>query len=175
MSAFKDLSGQRFGRLTADAVVRVTLSSGRSLLAYKCRCDCGGATQVLACHLSSGKTRSCGCASAEMHARKRAMGRVIEHPAYGVYSAMLRRCYNRNAWNFPWYGEKGVAVCDRWRFGSCGMTGFQCFMADMGERPGDKTVDRIDPFGHYTPDNCRWADRATQAANKRRSSRLALE
>lgn len=61
----------------------------------------------------------------------------------------------------------GISVCDRWRVGSDGMTGLQCFVADMGPRPDGYSVDRIDKAGDYTPENCHWADRKTCARNKR--------
>lgn len=71
------------------------------------------------------------------------------------------------------YKENGTKMCVRWVVGDGIKCGFLCFLEDMGERPLGMTIDRINPFGHYTPDNCRWADAKTQAANKRKSKKRA--
>lgn len=59
-------------------------------------------------------------------------------------------------------------VCKRWVIGDGTKCGFLCFLEDMGPRPEGMTIDRINSEGHYTPDNCRWADSKTQASNKRK-------
>lgn len=54
----KDLTGQKFGRLTVIKRAQNT-KDGRSQ--WLCKCDCGNETIVIGKNLSSGKTISCGC------------------------------------------------------------------------------------------------------------------
>ena len=50
--------GTKFGRLT---VVRQLKERKRRSVQYECKCDCGNVTAVIASHLKSGNTKSCGC------------------------------------------------------------------------------------------------------------------
>lgn len=57
MSAFRNLTGQRFGRLTVLEKAPSVGRNGRWL----CSCECGQETIAETTRLKSGKTRSCGC------------------------------------------------------------------------------------------------------------------
>jgi hypothetical protein len=168
MQQCRDRRGDRFGSLVAFEATHRVLSSGRRMPAWKLRCDCGNTVVAMTVNLTKGKHQSCGCQKAKLNAL--AKPGDTKNPEYRVYRQMLNRCSLPTAPNYRYYGGKGVDVCARWRFGAEGKTGFQTFLADMGPRPDGLTLDRIDPFGDYKPDNCRWATWATQSTNRRKSA-----
>lgn len=84
-------------------------------------------------------------------------------PTYHSWSNMIQRCTNPDATGYEYYGGQGITICDRW-------LDFANFLADMGERPEGKTLDRIDGAKGYELHNCRWAGRETQLANRKRSA-----
>lgn len=81
---------------------------------------------------------------------------------------MRQRCWNQNDEHFANYGGRGITICARWM-------DFSNFYADMGNRPGDKTIDRIDVNGDYEPGNCRWATPSQQNRNRRNNRILKLD
>lgn len=53
-----DLAGKRFGKLVA---IEPTDERRNGSVVWRCRCDCGKETFVLASNLVEGGTQSCGC------------------------------------------------------------------------------------------------------------------
>ena len=62
MGKLKNLTGQRFGKLTVieRADDKIT-SSGKNYVQWKCKCDCGNIKIVYSSNLLNGTTQSCGC------------------------------------------------------------------------------------------------------------------
>lgn len=158
-----DLTGQRFGRL----VVVKRIASGKNWRPrWECQCDCGNLTNVPTIYLRRGATTSCGC-----YKRERVReGCHFVHGKTGtqehrIWLGMLTRCSNPNVKHFENYGGRGIKVCERWK-------DFTAFLSDMGPRPSKNySIDRRDPDGDYSPDNCYWAT-ATEQVNNRRCTRF---
>lgn len=142
--------GDQFGRWTV--LYELAMAARRSRQRrFMCRCDCGREKPIHLGNLRSGRSTQCrSCAP-----RKPIGTHATAHPLYRMWASMHERCRNHRL-----YGGRGIQVCKRW--GS-----FTVFVADMGPRPSGHSIDRINPFGNYEPSNCRWADRKTQANNKR--------
>ncbi len=87
---------------------------------------------------------------------------TAKHPptrAYYTWQGMISRCYYPKNIAYHRYGGRGIKVCKRWR------DDFLNFLADMGRPPKEKSLDRLNNDGHYTPKNCRWATREEQGNN----------
>ena len=166
MTKLTVLTGRRFGRLT---VIRRAPDGAK--VRWFCRCDCGVDRIVQAGDLVAGKTKSCGCLSAEIAKEKRIHPKHL-HYELDVWKTMIQRCTNQNSASFTRYGARGIRVADRW----VGRDGFRNFIADMGNRPSaDYSIDRIDNDGDYEPVNCRWATRTEQSNNTRTNRKLTFQ
>ncbi len=79
---------------------------------------------------------------------------------YSSYRQMRNRCLNTKNHNYHLYGGRGIKICDRW------LESYSNFLEDMGIRPEDSTLDRIDNDADYCLENCRWASQAVQCYNR---------
>lgn len=84
-----------------------------------------------------------------------------EQPIYNTYLRMCERCSpgSQNK-KYRLYRERGIKVLFN------GPQHFIQWSLENGWSEG-LTIDRIDPFGHYSPDNCRWI---TLEENSRRAT-----
>ncbi len=87
---------------------------------------------------------------------------------YYIYAGMLRRCSNPNTKDYPDYGGRGIQVCAQWngRFSA-----FRNWAFITGYRKG-LLLDRKDPDGPYSPNNCRWVTSTASARNTRRNRKV---
>lgn len=136
------------------------------------RCDCGREFEAQKSNVV-GRRNSCGC-DAKRPQYVLSKG-ISKHPLGKVFWAMHDRCSNPDNKSYQNYGGRGISVADRWTLGEDGLTGFECFVADMGERPLGATIERVDNDGPYSSDNCVWASRDAQAKNKRNVAKLTID
>lgn len=151
MPKFIDRTGLRYGRLVV--VKRVGTDQLKKPL-WECLCDCGKTALVNSTSLQTGNTTSCGCYLKERITKHGGTGKS----SYNTWRAMMRRCYNQEAKDYPRYGGAGVRVDPEWHH-------YENFVAAMGEPNGNETLDRINPYGSYELSNCRWASPTVQARN----------
>ncbi len=147
-----NVSGRRFGRLSAMTISHVD-KWGRNY--WNCRCLCGVTKAIRADNLIKGNILSCGCLSLDVHTKHG----MTKTPEYVSWLSMKRRCLDKDAHNYKYYGGRGIKICNRW-------LEFENFFGDMGHRPRGTSIDRINNNLGYEPSNCRWADKTTQRRNR---------
>lgn len=159
-----NLAGRRFGRLVAIEDVGPARGGNRL---WRCQCDCGGEHNTASGLLVGGHTTSCGCL-VKSGDHKRQHGHAGVHAKSRVYIAWLnmrQRCNNQNKPQFKDWGGRGITYDPHWEV-------FENFLADMGEPPPGKSLDRRDNDGNYTKDNCHWASPRDQRLNSKRVSMI---
>ena len=143
----KDLSGQRFGKLTVQG--RGEDDHRNQKVTWVCKCDCGAVKTIRGNDLVDGGVSSCGCNANLTGANAKA----FKHgwagtKLYNIWSEMKRRCSDPDHPNYEYYGGRGIMFCDRW-------DKFENFLQDMGEPDPGMSLDRIDNNKGYIKEKCK--------------------
>lgn len=154
----KDLTGQRFGRLTVLEFV----PDERPNSSWLCKCDCGKTKIVNSKHFYNSNTQSCGCLKCK-YVKRRTKHNLTKTRIYRTWDSMLQRCYNSHCVSYQDYGKRGISVCDEWKES---LEAFYKWSLEHGYND-TLTIDRIDVNGNYEPSNCRWIDKKVQVRNRR--------
>lgn len=167
MAIKKDLTGERYGKLTVIALVGIDNSGHTS---WECQCDCGNTKIVRGSHLKSGNTRSCGC-EAINQLIQRSTKHGMEHTRlYRIWQGMMIRCYNPESNRYDRYGGRGITVCDEWK------NDIKVFIewAMKSGYQDNLTIERKDNDGSYSPENCRWVTMKEQMNHTSRSRYITV-
>jgi len=162
-------AGTRFGKLTVlDNVLIPHKKSFRRKL--KCICDCGSITYPFSFSLTGNKTVSCGCFhkqnTSNLQRERKLKGNKFKFPKeYKIWQGVKARCSFQSATGYSHYGGRGITFDPRWNT-------FPNFLEDMGPCPDkNSSIERRDPNGNYTKDNCFWLPRNLQSRNTRRTKK----
>ena len=157
----KDWTGRKFGILTAAKPIRQDKSQSWH---WQFDCDCGGSIVAAPRHVEMGSIVGCKnfyrARFSARSAKNATTHGMSKEPIYAAWNVMKARCNNPTSRKWPYYGARGIKVCERWN-------SFENFYADMGDRPEGLTLGRIDNDGDYEPSNCRWETHYQQVHNRR--------
>ena len=96
----RDLTGQRFGKLTPIEVDKVV----NHRVYWICQCECGRTKSILGGSLTNGSAKSCGCASAAFSKKTKAENRTRQEATRAQLVRNIRERFDDD-WMFAEQGS----------------------------------------------------------------------
>lgn len=167
MATLKDLTGQKFSRLTP-----IKYLGSRK---WRCKCDCGNIIDVFTNNLTRGNTKSCGCLNKELSSQRSKTyglsGTKVFHIAVGI----IQRCTNKNNPSYKYYGGRGVQIYSKWRDNP---SEFAKWLLDNGWYEGcqvDKDIKGKPYLIGYFPDTISFISQDENARHKRNNIQITYK
>ena len=132
---------------------------------WLCKCRCGYWVIKDGYRLRKGSGWSCGCATSGLISAARRTHGMTGHRLENIRRGMMARCHNSKSKDFPRYGARGIQVISEWRQSA---SVFYAWALGHGYAD-DLSIDRLDPTGNYSPENCRWIPLSENVARANRA------
>ena len=174
----KDITGQKFGRLTAISFSHKN-KSRKTYWVFEC--ECGTIKTLRTDSVKSGQIQSCGCLKREQDKKnlyhhgskptKYDSDGLSRHPLYHKWLGIKRRCYDANDSSYKRYGGRGIKMCEEWLYS------FQSFF-EWSLKNGWKEglqIDRINNNGNYEPNNCRYVTPKENCNNRSSTRKIEID
>lgn len=151
MYNFKDITGQKFAKLTTISRAE---NNGKNTM-WLCKCDCGNLVIVRSTHLTKSRTKSCGCLNKQINKNSKTW-KGYEDISGDYYSNIKKGAKNRKI-------EFNITIQYLWELfinqdKKCALSGVELsFMPSMHRRKeGTSSLDRIDSSKGYIKGNIQW-------------------
>lgn len=105
---YKDITGQRFGRLIAIEMVGWIQRTKTRTAKWRCLCDCGKEFETAVAPLNSGATRSCGCLKKDAGQLRRGEANCFYGKKYTAEMLEKRRASCKLHLMRPWEFERSL-------------------------------------------------------------------
>lgn len=165
--------GQIFGRL----MIFEEKESINYVRRFECICECGTRKIVRLNKLTAKLTTSCGCYHKDIAKQVNTKHNdryksSPHHYLYYTWNGAKGRCYNPNNSRYNTYGKLGITMYNEWKDDYIKFKTY--ILSNLGERPVNHSLDRIDNNKGYEPNNLKWSTSLEQRKNQRRNERYKI-